>query len=933
MNKSNISAAARFGAGAQKQAIDKHAAQHGQTKADGRCIIAVLLTPRARDTSASSGPLGSYLDSGNNLNDVMLNTNPVNQISDLISSIVPPDTDMPEILDAINNSRYASIALRAQMLDKQATSMLVTYRIDMNRTRARSLMITCLSSLLANASVNAGLPMGPYLASKGIFSIYVLEENQLSNLTKVINDQTLLLNDKAICLDSLPCIDHHTVGPVINQEEPLFPVDIHDCDDLISGAPSSFIVFNPNTGVHSLLNPNFTTEPETMTISNAQENLNHTSSFEEEELSPTGLALFEFEGESLSRDQLIEALATHMDITPAESHKLFADLSEDSLLTRFTRIQDTYSNSAANASIDSKDLARSIVDSVLKTVNVEGDDEADADADDEADDEADQPFCLELEDLAEELDSDSMVVARQMLGIIYDQGLETVLDSIQLSGDDGDYSNLVESIYDACEQDYEVESPLTPDDQSISDVVNTLHEYPLTMNRLVLLIIGEDIDPAAMLPMDLEYDDINEFADLAEEAHGAPLISLPLSFDGSPFTVLDQDESEIEEEGDEEEPDADSDGPQEFDDEFEEDEEEVEVEEDEEVEEVEEVEDTNQYLAGSTNALGINLVQVTTEQLLVVNFVLVDRDTFTDINTEYGDVNGVNYLFPFHRGRKGEVVGSMVDPILSTIDAMDDISDAKYMVDVNSFAIEDLAQALTSRLDSAIEQALYFDNDRVEEGQSPDMIGPMLGDFIEDEDDTDFLDDDAFLNANTGSIEDSADAVTFRQLYGAETTVTPVDLDGQSTTLINATVLNFVVPGFWNIDEERVQDLITGAINAVECRVATQCDFHVYCGFTVNAADTIASNRVHKAMLELRDPELEAAVMPYTATEAMDLEASEDLLTSMSALGERNLPYELLVSGIASNTFDLGGDLTILIPCFTEESDDDSDDEEVEIEG
>jgi len=144
-------------------------------------------------------------------------------------------------------------------------------------------------------------------------------------------------------------------------------------------------------------------------------------------------------------------------------------------------------------------------------------------------------------------------------------------------------------------------------------------------------------------------------------------------------------------------------------------------------------------------------------------------------------------------------------------------------------------------------------------------------------------------------------------------------------------VLNVALPGFWGAESaEIVGRMIQAAVNRVISSIADRTDVKVYVAFTLEAAALLNNSNLFAAMSVLRDME---RVQAYSAADAAAFTETDDVIETASALDDRDLPFTVLTSGIAQATFENGGDLTVLVPCFEEEAEyedeaeDDGDDE------
>ncbi|QZE56859.1 hypothetical protein pEaSNUABM40_00327 [Erwinia phage pEa_SNUABM_40] len=393
--------------------------------------------------------------------------------------------------------------------------------------------------------------------------------------------------------------------------------------------------------------------------------------------------------------------------------------------------------------------------------------------------------------------------------------------------------------------------------------------------------------------------------DLSEVADGdqldyvdAVLAVLPVYFEDS-----DEDDTEQEEESDEE----------------------VEDEGDNEHEQAAEGDDANDSMKFVTdvdteNSVG-PMLSVDMDQTLIINYTLTDGDTYSAIESELADIEGVNYRFPFNLGKAGKAQGSMHLPAQSLLEICERVKTTRFLADPRSFDVAVWSSSLEQTLEQEIRAALYAG--RIEEGMDPSEAGIVVGDFIDDEEMREAME--------LGHIDPSqydelqGERLPIESLYSARTRVRPVQVDTAHVAL-HTTVLNIALPGFWG--DQSVARMMQGAVNRVIAQAQSTEGIKVYAGFTMESAALVNNDRLFEALETLRSFD---GVQSYSAADAANFDDAEDVIEVASALDTRDLPLSVLSGGLAAATFDNGGDLTILIPCSVEEEDE--LDEEAEDEG
>lgn len=326
----------------------------------------------------------------------------------------------------------------------------------------------------------------------------------------------------------------------------------------------------------------------------------------------------------------------------------------------------------------------------------------------------------------------------------------------------------------------------------------------------------------------------------------------------------------------------------------------------------------------SDNAVG-TLLAVDMDQTVVINFTLTDGDTYSAVESELVDINGFNYRFPFNLGKasKGTAPGSMLLPAQSLLDIVERVNTTRFLADPKTFDIGAWAESLEATLAEEIPVALYAD--RIEDGVDPSEAGLVVGDFL-DEEELEAATELGHIDADDAS-ELNGDHLPLASLYNARSRVRPVRVDSAYVAL-HTTVMNVALPGFWS--EAPVQRMIQAAVNRVINLAESVENVKVYAAFTMESAALLNNGRLFEALATLREFE---HVQSYSAADAANFDDAEDVIEVAGSLDTRDLPLSVLAGGLAGASFDNGGDLTILVPCFTQEEDadeeegDDGDDE------
>ncbi len=320
------------------------------------------------------------------------------------------------------------------------------------------------------------------------------------------------------------------------------------------------------------------------------------------------------------------------------------------------------------------------------------------------------------------------------------------------------------------------------------------------------------------------------------------------------------------------------------------------------------------------------MIGVEFNQILIVNFSLTDGNTFAPIQRELADINGLNYRVPTNLGSKskGTCQGALLAPAQALLDMIETTGESRFLADPQTFDVDAWAQSLQLTLDSTMPRALY--QDRIPEGADPTEVGLVVGDFGEDDLDEDGMASEEFDAEEFEESENEffGDNLPIHTLYNARTKVLPVQLD-DLFVVMHTTVLNAALPGFWGVDEEKLENMIQSIINRVEAYIAGDTKVKVYCAFTMESAALLSNSRLFQALTLLRGID---NVQSYSASDAARFEKADDVIEVASTLDTRDLPLTVLSSEMASYTFENGGDLTVLIPCFEEELDEEDEGEE-----
>lgn len=315
------------------------------------------------------------------------------------------------------------------------------------------------------------------------------------------------------------------------------------------------------------------------------------------------------------------------------------------------------------------------------------------------------------------------------------------------------------------------------------------------------------------------------------------------------------------------------------------------------------------------------LLSVDTDQSLVINFTLTDGNTYREIESELADVNGFNYRFPFNLGKSGKAQGSMHVPAQNLLTMMERAGTSRFLADPNTFDVAAWAQSLEDSLNNEINVTLYAD--RIEDGADPYEAGVVVGDFIDDEE----MEEMSEMGIDSEDFDDlRGDHLPIASLYNARSRVCPVTVD-DAYVVLNTTVLNVAVPGFWGVQARAdIEKMIQACVNRVIALAEDAAPgLKVYAGFTLESAALLNNDSLFHALATVRSM---SGIQSYSASDVANFEQSEDMIETASALDARDLPFGILAGGLADATFENGGDLTVLVPCNFETEEEDEDEDE-----
>ena len=330
------------------------------------------------------------------------------------------------------------------------------------------------------------------------------------------------------------------------------------------------------------------------------------------------------------------------------------------------------------------------------------------------------------------------------------------------------------------------------------------------------------------------------------------------------------------------------------------------------------LDDGAKFLTPSEITPAGRLMALDMPQSLIINFTLTDRSTFED-SEELADVDGLNYRFPFNNPRDSEKArGSMYQPAATLIEIMERSAQPRFLVDQSTFNVQDYSEKLNDLFASEVDGTLY--QGLIEDGEDPREVGLKVGDFIDDE----LLEDDDIDPSYWKDFVGHDMAI--HTFVNGSINVRPVTIEERNSVLCLG-VLNVALPGVWSVSGKKLPQLIDAAVNSVKALLAENSKINTYVAFTMSSGSLAADSTLFDVVDYLRSNYEE--VFTYSSADCAVFEDNEDVLEIAASLDNpERLPLEVLSSGYAAKTFENGGDLTLLIPCF--ESDDLDEDEEDE---
>ncbi|QQO90477.1 hypothetical protein pEaSNUABM5_00335 [Erwinia phage pEa_SNUABM_5] len=330
------------------------------------------------------------------------------------------------------------------------------------------------------------------------------------------------------------------------------------------------------------------------------------------------------------------------------------------------------------------------------------------------------------------------------------------------------------------------------------------------------------------------------------------------------------------------------------------------------------LDDGAKFLTPGENTPAGRLMSIDMPQSLIINFTLTDRNTFED-SDELADVDGLNYRFPFNNPKLEEKArGSMYQPAATLIEIMERGATPRFLVDQSQFDVEAYSSKLNDLFGAEIEGSLY--QGLLEDGEDPREVGLKVGDFIDDE----MLEDDDIDPSYWKDFVGHDMAI--HSLINGHIGVRPVTIEERNSVLCLG-VLNVALPGVWSISDKQLPKMLDTAINAVKSLLAENTKINTYVAFTMSSGSLVADRTLFNVVDHLRDNYEE--VFSYSSADCAVFEDNEDILEIASSLdNNERLPLEVLSSGYAAKTFENGGDLTLLIPCFESDDADDEDEDE-----
>lgn len=561
------------------------------------------------------------------------------------------------------------------------------------------------------------------------------------------------------------------------------------------------------------------------------------------------------------------------------------------------------------------------IDSVLSDDSDEESEEEEEDGDEEDDQEEDEAESDEDEDEAETSELTAADVTDPLDYFQFDGGSlnhEQRMQAVQALGENTDGLNIIQVMkaFNRIQaQTAEIDVEAQTDDADVQDQIREILE---AQDEASVELLADAIGAVAeegetFVDAILESGSEEHYENLAEllGQFGVELDDVgAMSYDEVLLALLpayfaDEDEQE----GDEEEAD--------FDDEQDE-------EEDTEQEEAIAIStnvdnaDSLKFLSSVEASSAGPMVSVEMSQSLIINFTLTDGNTYRDLEKELGDVNGINYRIPFNIGSAGKPQGSMHVPAQTLVDIMTRAGTSRFLADPQAFNVGSWAESLEQTLSEEIANTIY--QGRIEDGEDPTEAGLIVGDFIDDEEMADVEE----MGYDPSQFDEmQGDHLPISSLYNAHTRVRPVQVEN-SYVALNTTVLNVALPGFWGVSTSDITKMVQAAVNRVIGLSDDQEELKVYAAFTIESSALLNNDDLYSVIGVLREME---GVQSYSASDAAAFADAEDVIEVASSLDNRNLPFAILSSGLASATFENGGDLTVLVPCFEDEADDEDESE------
>ena len=990
MSENKLGAAASFGSETQKQLSDQqrraHSAESGHVN---KCTIVVL-------TSLNAHGRFSFLTADEQLRERPVEGKVMDRLPNLIGRASGPSTDQNSAYHILHPNNGVPTRIDERIKVGEADSVIISYTVN----KAVSEMYGSLSLALFSAGES---DIADLAAEFGIHSIAIVEESKAPDYIKALAEQVEALN--IVNLTSIDETDGAFEKPVIDYSAlPGNPINV------LSGAVRTFIMQTlsgevvaaiPNNGELNVKQPINATPVTLDEDFDAEDEVVDQQGGESEDDEVTGTDLFGYKAETLTVEQMTEALeALSYDVSAMSEegiresfeteqqiwmesndqagsdddaeedgeeededaeegddefdpslylgHLLSADQLDRSALKVLVRTQDL----KVMKSDTEETLTAKLLELVEGATELEMAELIDTFVAALQEREIDCPNLLaaissdedeeEEEEDGEDADEDSEEEESEDEDSVQDQ-IEAVTDpldyfqfpggalnseqrtaAIQAMGEDTAGMNIVQimkAFSRIQEQTAEIDVDAEEGESNVAELEALLSQYDDATIQHIAESLGINVDECEtaddMIEAIAAGGTEDQFAALEEIAtnYGVDLSEIAdgedLNFVDGLLAVLPEflsDDEQEEEEEEEEGEDADEDDGEEVDDRagFE-----ADTAENESLKFVKSVD--------TENAVG-TLLAVDIDQAVVINFTLTDGDTYSGVEAELADINGFNYRFPFNLGKasKGTAPGSMLLPAQSLLDIVERVNTTRFLADPKTFDVGAWAESLEATLAEEIPVALYAD--RIEDGMDPSEAGLVVGDFLDEEElaaaaDLGHIDED-------DAAELSGDHLPLASLYNARSRVRPVRVDSAYVAL-HTTVMNVALPGFWS--EAPVQRMIQAAVNRVISLSESVENIKVYAAFTIESAALLNNARLFEALSTLREFE---HVQSYSAADAANFDDAEDVIEVAGSIDARDLPLSILAGGLAGATFDNGGDLTILVPCFSPEEEEVEDEEE-----